>query len=57
MSVDPSKIKAGKAGRRASPWGKYPHCETPRAIRLFGHAKKQREAAEAIAAMRKGNKK
>lgn len=38
--------KAGKAGRAASPWNNAPHCNTPKALRLFNQAKKKREAEE-----------
>ena len=49
MSVDPSKIKAGKAGRKASPWNEGPHSCTPKAQQLFSKHRRLRMIAEAAA--------
>lgn len=41
----------GKLGRAASPWGKYPHCDTPNAMR--SQKKYEREQAIRKAALNK----
>lgn len=54
---DPAKVRAGKAGREASPWGRAPHCNTQRAARVFSPDNREkmiREAAERAERLKRG---
>lgn len=46
---DPAKVRAGKAGRAASPWGRSPHCNTQKATRVFSEENRRLMIAEAAA--------